>query len=362
MGTDQGQVGLVPNFFSVDLYAFGGHVPHLLWLLHPGVVLLGSDAWNDALAVYNACGTRPWLILRWMDLDVTRHTPEEAADFICTKAVQLRAHGIKAIAHGLNEQYTNRPRARAWELRFIARCHDRWGIETLCSNYPFANFDNDEAQSFVDVWRESDWNGPHLYDLYTSGQFEPRLETSLRYRRWKNYPIEKMICTEFGVEDGGWEKLGLTTVQMQERMLENVEMWAGDGMRAAGFFCMDHIDDIKWGPYYGVESMYKFWGGNSPPFQSGGIVPVPKELDEAQALCKDGQVIFGRSVTEIWEKKGESVAQLFKKFGDIYNKIEDAKKALSPAPLLTIESQSLTASGLTPHSPQNLGGPGHPEP
>lgn len=347
-----------PSFTGACVYSYGGHVDPSLQALSPGVVLLGHDIWNDAVVIHRVCGTNPWLILRWMDLDINLHTPERAADFICAKAKALIALGIKCIAHGLNEQHTNRPRARAWELRFIERCH--WhGVETLCSAYPFANFDDAEAQDFKDVWAESDYNGPHRYDLFRNGAFEPRLETSLRYRKWKNYPIWKDLCTEYGIEDGGWQRLGIPEEVMRERMLENVWLWKKDGALASTFFCIAHTDPLKWGSYYGTEALYRYWRDNGPSFEPGGNVPIPKELEEAQALCLKGQEIFGRSVTEVWEAKGDSIAQLFKQFGDIYNKIEDAKKALSPVTSSTTARLSQMDSGLTPRSPQNRGGPGH---
>lgn len=354
------------NFFSVCLYAYGGHVAPKLGLLRPGCVLLGHDIWNDAIRIYNACGTAPWLILRWMDLNINVHTPEQAANFICAKARELMVLGVpKVLAHGLNEQYTNRLKARDWELRFIARCHDHWGIQTVCSNYPFANFDDHEAQDFKDVWRESDYNGPHRYDLYENGAFHPRIETSLRYRKWRGYPIEKDLCTEFGIEDGGWQKLSVSPELMQERMLENVFLWKNDGARASHFFCMAHTNELKWGPYYALDSMYQYWGKNSPNFEPGGNVPVPQQLLDAMEKCLEGQREHNRALQSAvagLKNQGEILDSHPKRYGDIYNLLDEVKKVLSPVvPLSISEATSLMASGLTPHSPQNLGGPGHPD-
>jgi hypothetical protein len=313
-----------------------------------------------------------------MDLDIDLHTPEQAADFICAKAKRLMALGIpKVIAHGLNEQHTNRPKARAWELRFIERCHVHWGVETVCSNYPFANFDNDEAKDFIDVWRESDYNGPHRYDLILpDGSFHDRLETSLRHRKWRDYPMEKDLCTEFGIEDGGWQRLGISPERMQERMLENVRLWKEEGGHASHFFCVSHIDEQKWGPYYALDSMYKFWGENSPPFEPGGIVPVPPQLDQAIVLLRNSQeqtLQFKEKVNQAktdnvtWFQMAEDLEKGDSQAGAVYNQnatvlrlLEEAKKALSPAaPLSISEPQSPMVSGLTPHSPQSLGDPDH---
>lgn len=306
-------------FFGADIYAFGGHVPAQLAALRPGVVLIGHDIWNDAVNIYNSCGTRPWLILRWMDLDVgnPQHTPEAAADLICAKAKALMALGIYCIAHGLNEQHTNRPRARVWELKFIERCH--WhGVPTICSCYSYANFDDWEAQDFREVWRESDYNGPHRYDLVLpDGTFKERSETSLRYRKWKGYPMEKDICTEFGIEDGGWQKLDISETMMQERMLENVLLWKGDGGLASTFFCMEHTNPLKWGGYYGVYSQYVFWGKNSPSFEPGGNVPITEDdLTAAQKVIREAFLNVQR---RLGGASLERDKQAFEAAGDGYN-------------------------------------------
>lgn len=272
-----------------------------------------------------------------MELDIDRYTPEAAADLICSKAKALMALGIYCIAHGLNEQHTNRLKARAWELRFIARCHFH-GVPTLCSAYPFANFDNDEAQDFKDVWAESDYNGPHRYDLFQNGVFEPRLETSLRYRKWKGYPIEKDICTEFGIEDGGWQKLGIPEEIMRERMLENLWLWKEDGSLANLFFCVAHTNPLKWGPYYGNEALYRYWRANGPLFEPGGNVP---NIEEAKRLLVDamGQTLeFKTKVNEAktnnatWFQMASDLEAGDKQAGDVYNLLDKVLKALnSPA-------------------------------
>lgn len=242
-----------------------------LWEAQPEALVAGIASWDDIPAIYYAYHPK-FISLRDTRKPLLDRQPESVADEICNKILSFPLEIQRVcVAHGLDEEHRDRPRAVNWELRFIERVHSR-GLKVIAWNVAFGNFNNYEAQDFRQVWLTADYLGPHMYIGYSfkSNSIIENEETCYRYRQWQGFPRNKCLPTEFGVDywnDGaphpygdekpGWRRY-LDENTVKELVLRVVKQHIADGLLGDIWFAKS-TQNAEWESYYPTQNQEIAW-------------------------------------------------------------------------------------------------------
>jgi hypothetical protein len=261
---------------------YDAEAAELLRLGEPPVVLVGTAAWDHVGEIHAACGTNPWVILRWVELHGNTTWPAEMVAERLAREARRWPH-IRCILHGLNEPDVSGIPACdavvAWELTFIRRCHEL-GYPTICLNLAYGNPPGDEMEMLLRMQRlrpvhdASDWVGLHLYMHHDAGGWGDYRYYSQRYRLWPHwFDTGKLISTETGVESPGWRTQGLSEREVTRRMLENSRAWHNDGVAAAVWFLLANTSS-DWDGYRPTREMVRRFVQEAAPAN------LDKEVEE----------------------------------------------------------------------------------
>lgn len=249
----------------------------LLTEAYPEALVVGIGSWDQVPLIYNLI--RPKFIsLRDTRKPLLQRNPNDVADEICAKIKSFPLEVQKiCVVHGLDEEHSNRPAALTWELAFVRRVHFH-GLRVIAWNIAFGNFNNIEASEFNQLWQEADYLGPHSYIGYSfiTNQLIINEETCYRYRKWQDFPRQKCLPTEFGIDrwdgdqpfDGkpGWRNIGLSESTVKHKIVEVTNQHIEDGLIGNIYFTLNN-QNAEWEPYYPTLDMLRFWRNNINSFR-----------------------------------------------------------------------------------------------
>jgi hypothetical protein len=313
------------SIIGATTYTWNPAIEAKLRLLQPGHVVAGNGIWNDLPAIIAAC-PKATIILRNMEDDLIDWNVADVLGPMI--AIAGRYPNTRFIAHGLNEQYSDVPRAAQWEWAFIVGSHD-YDLPTVCLNLAYGN---DPHPQFKGIANASDYIGPHLYDGYMEDvvgpetQYVDRKYTSRRYAsNWLADYTHKIIATEVGIESfpgtntrRGWHDMGLSEQAVTERMLENARIWAEDGLRGACWFTAGHTE-ASWDEGYGMtEAMARAWSRAPEPKTNGGeeLAISKQDLEAARLRVREEFLNVQRTLNaaktnQSFEEQGKKIDSVF---------------------------------------------------
>ena len=284
----------------------------LLQVLRPNFAVVGEGAWDHIPQIQSDMGPNPLIILRYVGDGSSGINRNPDALAYTLMDVAFGYPGWFA-AYGLNEPDISTPQAREeaawWELEFVGRCHNTYGLSTVCLNIATGNpagtqEDIDRAcEELKPVHDATDYVGLHLYHLVDArGVFLSPLYTVYRYKLWPSwFDRSKLLCTEMGIDGTGgrrwgWRELGYEPVLALNTIINN---WRKDGILGGAFFHLGAMSS-EWDKYLMNEKIAKEMRAHNegystlpePELVIGEEEKVPEFVlgvkDEAERLTRKG--------------------------------------------------------------------------
>lgn len=327
-----------------------------------GFLNCGHSVWSKIPEIEQACGSFiDGYGLRFTDKPLYNRWPSGAmfADWQCNHAdslVQLGVPKHKLYLIGLDEEHEN-AYATGWDTAHCDRVHLR-GYKVSGGHYSFGwDFNKrstEEQDRIIVLWSKWDIVARHSYRGWMFNADPPRfaddLDTIFAPHRWREWPHEKWLPCEAGVDfwaahpGDSWQgegSPGFRAVPITERayahmMLQLTIKMQDFGALGLGHFAVRTQNETEWANFYGSSDIYNYWRQTVPKLVlPGGTMPIKQaDLDAAQRQIEE--VFF--KVQRAWnsgktnasyEEMGRELETIFNIAGDGVNTTDAAFKELA---------------------------------